>query len=104
MRVPVHRDDAWTPEYDGDLGRYVRQSRRCARMSQSELARKAGIGRRALSELENNKPTLRMDVVNAVLVVFDLQLGPVPFVDMEALQARRREELRRLTEAIRRQS
>ena len=50
--MPAQRDDAWSPEYDGDLGRYVRQSR-CAHMSQSELARKAGIGRRALSELEN---------------------------------------------------
>ena len=44
-------------------------------MTQQELAELAGVGVRFLKELERDKPTARMDAVNAVLVVFGKRLG-----------------------------
>lgn len=46
-------------------------------MSLQRLAELAGIGVRALLELEHDKPTLRMDTANAVLRVFGKQVGVV---------------------------
>lgn len=46
-------------------------------MTQIDLARKAGVGLRFVRELEQGKPTLRMDKVNQVLRLFGKRLGPV---------------------------
>jgi hypothetical protein len=46
-------------------------------MTQRELGELAGVGTRLVSELECDKPTLRMDAVNRVLGVFGKQLGAV---------------------------
>ena len=42
------------------------------------MAFKAGVGLRFVREMEQGKTTLRMDKVNQVLELFNLQLGPVP--------------------------
>ena len=44
----------------------------------THLAYKSGVGLRFVRELEQGKPTVRMDKVNQVLELFNLQLGPVP--------------------------
>jgi len=59
------------------LGQFVRQRRLAGRMTQRELGELAGVGTRLVSELERGKPTLRMDAVNRVLLVFGRMLGPV---------------------------
>lgn len=46
-------------------------------MTQRQLAELAGVGTRLVSELESDKATLRMDVVNRVLAVFGKRLGVV---------------------------
>ncbi len=46
-------------------------------MTQQELAELAAVGLRFLKELEQDKPTLRMDTLNAVLAVFGKRLGAV---------------------------
>lgn len=46
-------------------------------MTQRDLAELAGIGVRALLELEHDKPTLRLDTANSVLRVFGKQIGVV---------------------------
>lgn len=46
-------------------------------MTQRKLAQLVGCGTRVISEIERNKPTLRMDVVNRVLAAFGKQLGLV---------------------------
>jgi transcriptional regulator with XRE-family HTH domain len=46
-------------------------------MTLQQLAELAGVGLRAVWELEHNKPTLRLDTVNAVLKVFGKQLGVI---------------------------
>ena len=46
-------------------------------LTQEELAFKAGVGLRVLREMEQGKPTLRMDKVNQVLALFGAELGVV---------------------------
>ncbi len=57
------------------MGAFVRARRRVNGLTQRELAELAGVGVRLVSELERDKPTLRLDAVNAVLAVFGKQLG-----------------------------
>ena len=52
------------------IGMYIRKRRRAAKLSQRELAQLADVGTRFVSELESDKPTVRMDAVNKVLRVF----------------------------------
>lgn len=65
--------------FEQTLALRVRDGRRARGMTQADLAALAGVGRRFLSELENGKPTLRLDAVRAVLRVFGLTLtlGPL---------------------------
>jgi len=44
-------------------------------MTQRELGELAGVGTRLVSEIERGKPTLRMDAVNKVLLVFGKMLS-----------------------------
>jgi y4mF family transcriptional regulator len=57
------------------VGQFVRARRRSNKMTQRQLGELAGVGTRAVSELERGKPTLRMDIVNRVLEVFGQMLG-----------------------------
>lgn len=56
---------------------FVRARRRAAGLTQRRLAELVGCGVRVVSEIENGKPTLRMDVVNRVLGAFGKRLGVV---------------------------
>jgi y4mF family transcriptional regulator len=61
----------------GSTATFVRERRRAAGLSQRELSELAGVGPRAIWDLERGKATLRMDVVNRVLAVFGKRLGPL---------------------------
>ncbi|MDP4187660.1 MAG: helix-turn-helix transcriptional regulator [Bacteroidota bacterium] len=61
------------------LSEFVKQRRGNAKLTQPELAQKAGVGLRFVRDLEQGKPTLRMDKVNQVLQLFGHELGPVKF-------------------------
>lgn len=65
------------PDRETELAGYVRSRREAAGLSLRALAELAGVGVRALWELEHGKPTLRLDLVNAVLAVFGKRLGVV---------------------------
>jgi y4mF family transcriptional regulator len=69
------------------LGRFVRERRKAAGLTQRQLSELAGVGPRAVWDLERGKPTLRMDVVNAVLRVFGKTLGVVDAPRPEEEQA-----------------
>jgi y4mF family transcriptional regulator len=58
--------------------RFVKERRKSAGLTQPELAKKAGVGLRFLRELEQGKPSLRLDKVNQVLQLFGYEAGPVP--------------------------
>ncbi len=58
------------------LKEFVKQRRKFLRLTQKEMAEKAGVGLRFVRELERGKETLRMDKVNQVLDLFGYELGP----------------------------
>lgn len=66
------------------LGNIVKKRRKALKMTQQDLAFKAGVGLRFVRELEQGKPTLKMDKVNQVLMLFGLELGAIP-LDRERL-------------------
>jgi len=60
------------------LSSFVKQKRKELGLTQQGLADKAGVGLRFVRELERDKPSLQMDKVNQVLILFGYELGPVP--------------------------
>ena len=59
------------------LSEHIKQKRKKSRLTQVELAQRAGVGLRFVRDLEQGKQTLRMDKVNEVLALFGEQLGPI---------------------------
>ncbi len=60
------------------LGEFIKKKRKQAKLTQPELAERAGVGLRFIRELESNKPTLRLDKVEQVLKLFGHTVGPIP--------------------------
>jgi len=63
---------------NNSLSQFVKQKRKEVKLTQVELAEKAGVGLRFVREMEQGKSTLRMDKVNQVLILFGSELGAVP--------------------------
>ena len=59
------------------LGEFVKAKRNAVRLTQPELAEKAGVGLRFIRELEQGKESVRLDKVNQVLKLFGSEVGPV---------------------------
>ena len=68
-------DLAMQSDQDNGIGGFVRARRKANNLTQRELGELAGVGMRFVSELERNKPSLRLNVVNKVLAVFGKTLG-----------------------------
>lgn len=60
-----------------NLSLHIKQKRKQNKLTQPELAMKAGVGLRFVRDLEQGKLSLRMDKVNDVLRLFGEELGPV---------------------------
>ena len=61
-----------------NLADFVKDKRKSVKLTQPELAEKAGVGLRFIRELEQGKKTLRLDKVNQVLQLFGYEVGAVP--------------------------
>lgn len=61
-----------------NLSEFIKQQRKDHKLTQRDLADRAGVGLRFIRELESGKSTLRMDKVNIVLELFGNQLEPRP--------------------------
>ena len=59
------------------LSKFVKDKRKMYHLTQVGLSDKSGVGLRFVRDLEQGKPTLRMDKVNQVLGLFGAELGPV---------------------------
>lgn len=58
------------------LREFVKRKRKSLKLTQKEMAEKAGVGLRFVRELERGKETLQMNKVNQVLDLFGYELGP----------------------------
>lgn len=67
-----------------ELSLHIKKKRKQNKLTQPELAMKAGVGLRFVRDLEQGKSSLRMDKVNDVLKLFGEILGPVK-MDREKL-------------------
>jgi HTH-type transcriptional regulator / antitoxin HipB len=72
-----------------DLGRYIRDQRREAALTQIELAARAAVSRRWLSDLEAGKSTaevgLVLKVVAALGLMVDIRAAPQPEIDLDQM-------------------
>lgn len=59
------------------LADFIKEKRKAVKLTQPELAEKAGVGLRFIRELEQGKKTLRLDKVNQVLQLFGYEVGAV---------------------------
>jgi y4mF family transcriptional regulator len=59
------------------LAEFVKDKRKQLKLTQPELAEKAGVGLRFLRELENGKQSVRLDKVNQVLALFGASVGVI---------------------------
>lgn len=48
----------------------IKELRKRARLTQAELAKRSGVGLRFVRDVEQGKPTIRLDKVNQVLALF----------------------------------
>ena len=59
------------------LSAFIKEKRKQLRLTQPELAERAGVGLRFVRELEQGKESLRLDKVNQVLALFGSELGVI---------------------------
>ncbi len=59
-----------------NISEFIKNKRKQAKLTQNELAKKAGVGLRFVRELEQGKTTVRLDKVNQVLKLFGAELKP----------------------------
>ena len=60
------------------LSKFVKEKRKSTKLTQPELAQKAGLGLRFIRDLEQGKESLRLDKVNQVLKLFGFHVGAIP--------------------------
>lgn len=61
-----------------EISEFIKKKRKQYKLTQPELAERAGVGLRFIRELEAGKETLKLDKVDSVLRLFGHTLGPVP--------------------------
>ena len=60
------------------ISSFVKERRKMFNLTQVDLAEKSGVGLRFVRELEQGKPTLRIDKINQILALFGHEVGAVP--------------------------
>jgi len=64
-----------------DIAKFIKEKRKQLKLTQPELAERAGVGLRFVRELENGKQTVQLDKVNQVLALFGSELGVIRKTD-----------------------
>lgn len=59
------------------IASFIKEKRKNLGLTQTDLAEKAGVGLRFVRDMEQGKPTLRLDKVNQVLDLFGSEMGVV---------------------------
>ena len=58
------------------IGKYIKEDRKKAGLTQEEFALRSGLGLRFVRELEQGKETVRLDKVNQALEMFGMVAVP----------------------------
>lgn len=67
------------------IARFIKEQRKRNKLTQEEFALRSGLGLRFVRELEQGKPTVRLDKVNQALAMFGSQAIPGPIEQKEEL-------------------
>lgn len=59
------------------IASFIKERRKHLGLTQTDLAEKAGVGLRFIRDLEQGKPSLRLDKVNQVLDLFGSEVGVI---------------------------
>jgi hypothetical protein len=59
------------------ISEFIKEKRKQLKLTQPDLAERAGVGLRFVRELEQGKQTVRLDKVNQVLALFGSKLGVI---------------------------
>ena len=65
------------PDTRSGIATMLKELRERARLTQAELAKRSGVGLRFVRDVEQGKPTVRVDKVNQVLALFGYHLEVV---------------------------
>ena len=65
------------------IAAFIKEKRKQLKLTQPELAERAGVGLRFLRELEQGKQSVRLDKVNLVLGLFGSALGVIQKLNYE---------------------
>ena len=63
------------------IATFIKVKRKQLKLTQPELAEKAGVGLRFVRELEHGKQSVRLDKVNQLLDLFGSELGVIQKTD-----------------------
>lgn len=58
------------------IATFIQRERKAAGLTQAEFAMRSGLGLRFVRELEEGKPTVRLDKVNQALAMFGMEAVP----------------------------
>jgi len=58
------------------IGKFIKEERKKAGLTQDEFAMRSGLGLRFVRELEQGKETVRLDKVNQALAMFGMEAVP----------------------------
>lgn len=60
-----------------NISTFIKNKRKQLKLTQPELAERAGVGLRFVRELEKGKESVRVDKVNQVLALFGSEIGVI---------------------------
>ena len=62
---------------NSSIAAFIQKKRKLLKLTQPELAQKAGVGLRFVREVEQGKESVRLDKVNQVLALFGASVGVI---------------------------
>ena len=66
---------------NASISAFIKARRKQLKLTQPELAERAGVGLRFVRELEQGKQTVQLDKVNQVLALFGSELGVIAKIE-----------------------
>ena len=67
---------------DNPIGTFIKKERKRVGLTQVEFALRSGLGLRFVRDLEQGKPTVRLDKVNQALLMFGHTAAPVSIKEL----------------------